>query len=376
METIFISVSCWAFVGFAWTVRKKSPWWTYFASLAIVLALAYAATGLNTFAATTDVETWNGSITEKVRDKRDCPSGWNYFQDDFCTQYTTRTVDDGETCSTDSKGNRSCTRQSHTEYHYDYPWEIKWRLKSSDLDEEWEVDRVDPQGAVSPPLYMHTSIGDPASKTHRYTNWVRAASDSLFHEDGMDHRYDGLIPKYPQELYDLYKMDRIVQVGVDIPDVSEYNRLLSVALSELGPKRQMNAIIVLVDAKTAGTDYPAAVRRAWKGFKKNDAVVFIGLDGTKVAWSDVLSWSKDDMFNVLLKDDLAKQARQDLDMRGLIIRLHMIGMEHYSRREMAEFDYLRDEIPTPPWLLVLMYALQAGAVFGTAPTVEFIRRKI
>jgi hypothetical protein len=382
MEVIWISFTLWAFLGFAWWVRRshdpdtRHSFYAYVASLVVVLAVAYGVTYTTQFAVTTDTETWNGAVSKKVNDVRQCPAGWQTSEDSFCEVYDTRSVYDGQDCTTDSKGDRSCVDKYHTEYRYVFPWEGKWFIESADLGEVWEVDRVDRQGALKPPLYASTHEGDPVSSVHRYTNWVRAASDSLFNEGYYRDRYDAHLPAYPQETYDLFKMDRVVQVGLDLPEdqLREYDRLLSVALAELGPKRQMNAIVVLLDARVADVDYPPALRRAWKGFKKNDAVLFVAVNDGLVDWVDVMSWSKDDSFNVLLRDDLANMRGKELDFKWVALRLYSRGMEHYVRRPMAEFEYLRDDLPTPWYAILLTYALQAGAVFGVPQLIKKVKK--
>jgi hypothetical protein len=324
----------------------------------VMVGAAVALSGLVTFgvdyigsnAAAWDTETWNGSISAKNPEKRSCQTGWSRSQDSFCTEYRTRTVEDGQTCSTDKDGKQSCITLYATEYKYDFSWERRYFLESKNLNTYWEIDRIDRQGKSYPPKFEEAQVGDPTSITNSYNNWVRAASDSVFHEDGkLEDKYATLLPTYPQVIYDQYKMDRILAINVDIPNLKEYNRLLSVALSDLGPKKQMNAIIVLVDAAKAPIDYAYAVRRHWMGFKKNDAVIFIGVNPDKsVNWAEVLSWSKNSIFNIELRDDI-RAMKGELDLRSVILRLYHIGMDKYERRSMKEFEFLRDQIPTNPF---------------------------
>jgi hypothetical protein len=85
------------------------------------------------------------------------------------------------------------------------------------------------------------------------------------------------------------------------------------------------------------------------GFKKNDAVIFIGVNPDKsVNWAEVLSWSKNSIFNIELRDDI-RAMKGELDLRSVILRLYHIGMDKYERRSMKEFEFLRDQIPTNPF---------------------------
>lgn len=322
-----------------------------------------------------DTEIWNGEISNKRNIVKECPWGWNRSKDDFCTEYRSKEVYDGKTCTTDSKTKKkSCVNNYHTEYKYDYPWEGKWFVYSANLKESWEIGRVDYQGANEPGEYRQVKIGDPASTTNSYSNWIKAASDSVFHEDGgLEEKYKEFIPEYPIKIYDRFKVDRIVSVGVTIPDIAKHNHRLSVALKQLGPKKQMNAVIVVVDAsKIPNAEYAYAVRRAWNGFKKNDAVTFVGVNAGKIEWAEVLSWSKASIFDVELRDKILADRGKALDLNNVISYIETIGMQSYERRSMKEFEFLKDEIATPMWLIILAAIVNAIAIFVTI----FVTRKV
>jgi len=305
-----------------------------------------------------DYELWNGEVSKIEAIQKDCPVGWKTSKDSFCTEYRTREVYDGRTCTGSGK-DQVCVDNYHTEYEYRYDWERRYFVLSENISEEWEIDRVDPQGTIYPPLFKQTKIGDPVSKTNRYNNWVKAASESIFNEDGTtEEKYLEVIPQYPMEIYDYFKVDRIVTVGnVKVVDIEKHNRLLSDALKTLGPKRQMNAVIVIADASVAGPDFPFAVRRAWKGFKKNDAVIFIGLRDGNIEWTEVLSWSKKSTFDIELRDKIIQNVNKPLDLVSTIGYLKDIGMQSYERRSMKEFEFLKDEISTPIWVYVVTIAI-------------------
>ncbi|AKF13627.1 hypothetical protein PHIN3_364 [Sinorhizobium phage phiN3] len=314
-----------------------------------------------------DVELWNGEISDKRATTQQCPYGWQRFQDGFCTEYRTREVYDGQTCTGSGK-DRRCVSNYHTEYKYKFDWERRYFIYAENLKKSsWEVPRIDAQGTQAPPRFQSVKIGDPASIKNRYSNWVRAASDSIFHDDGnLEEKYKELIPEYPIEIYDFFKVDRIVTIGVTIPDIEKYNRRLSEALKQLGPKRQMNAVIVVVDAsKIQNAEYAHAVRRAWKGFKKNDAVVFLGIKDNSIYWAEVLSWSKASIFDVELRDKILGDRDKPLDLNNVISYIENIGMKNYERRSMEEFEFLKEELRTPLWLIFLAVIANAIALFVT-----------
>lgn len=308
------------------------------------------------FSDTNDYEVWNGEVTDKTVLKEYCPSGWVDSTDWFCTEYSTRTVDDGpRKCSKDSNGKKSCYQPTKTQYNYDYDWEQKWYV-ATNVGEIY-IRRVDSQGADMPPSWRDTNIGDPASTVNHYKNWVRAASNSLFHKSEKDvEKYKDLIPaEYPIALHDYFKINRVLLAGVKIDNVQEWNFKLSVALKDLGPKRQMNAVIVMVDANKAGLDYAHAVRNVWRGFKKNDAVLFIGVsNNTDIAWAESLSWTKNSEYDVRVRNEVTKA---NLNVDEIVGIIYKNGMQYYERRPMKDFEFLKDEIPTPTWAYILYFVV-------------------
>lgn len=311
-----------------------------------------------------DYELLNGEVTHKETLKQSCPRGWRDSTDWFCTEYETRTIQDGYTCTSDSKGNSRCEPKYKTQYRYIYPWEKKYLVRSN-LNTDFYIRRIDPQGAKEPPRFTEVAIGDPVSVHHAYDNWVKAAYLSIFHEDGeAEEKYKEILPEYPINIYDYYKVDRVIGVGVEVDP--SWSVALSHKLKHLGPQRQMNAVVVLVDADLAGEDFSYALRRYWRGFKKNDAVVVMGVFGRdlNLQWATVMSWSKKDIFNVVLRNTLLESRNKPVEMGAVIEHLYDVGMNHYERRSMKEFEFLKDEIPTPTFVIILALIFCVGGSIG------------
>ena len=302
-----------------------------------------------------DNELLNGLVTDKFQVTRNCQTGWNSFEDPFCTEYETREVYDGQSCSGSGK-DRVCTSKYHTEYRYLFAWERKWYVKSDSLNYTWSIRRVDRSGAATPPLWQATNIGDPASIYHEYQNWVKATSNSLFHNDAQyEEKYKAVIPPYPLRLINGWTAVRIVPIGVKIDNLTDWNTKLGKSLGILGPKKQMNAIVVIADSTKYPVELSYAVRRVWQGFKKNDAVIFIGIDQqNNVVWSNVMSWSKNSQFDVEMRNKILEQ--QTFNFDAMLTSLDQIGMQYYQRRSMKEFEYLKDDVPFD-WFILGMTIL-------------------
>lgn len=342
-------------------------WAEFAAQVVAVCLIVLIVWALGRFSNTGDVELWNGQVTQKEIDRRNCQWGWRDYPDSFCTNYSTRQVRDGETCTThtdsNGKSRRSCRPKYKTQYKSTYSWEQKFYVYTN-VKETYQISRVDAQGAHTPPRYTQAYVGEPVSARKSYTNWIRAAADNLFHEDGQaEDKYREILPAYPDKVYDYYRVDRVLAVGnIQVPHL--WNSMLDEKLKELGPKKQMNAVVVIVDANLAQADFAFALRRFWMGFKKNDTVIVVGLDKGMLKWAEVMSWSKQSIYDISLRDYLFSQIDKPFNFATTTDKLQEFGLQLYERREMKEFEYLKSQIPTPTWLTIMLLVLSVGGSLG------------
>lgn len=313
-----------------------------------------------------DYEIWNGEVTLKESVRRSCPFGWVDYTDGFCRHYTTRSVKTGTQTCTGSGKDRRCTDDYKTQYNYIYSWEQNW-LVHSNIKRTWEISRVDAQGSRTPPRWEEVTVGDPVSKTNSYDNYVRAANNSLFNKDRrLAEQYEAVIPEYPIDIVDYYRVDRVLTAGeVVIPNLVEYNRLLPQILKDLGPEKQANVVILFTDISEK--QFADAVVNSWQGGKKNDIIIIASvLSDLSIRWLHIHSWSKNKMFNVVMRDELLDvgsiaNAEQVIDL------VHKTAMEHFERIPMAEFEYLKNEIEPPKsfiiFTIIFMLILSSGLTY-------------
>lgn len=317
-----------------------------------------------------DTEIINGGVIGKDVNRFSCPTNTsnpcrNGYTCNCKTVYYTSTCS-----STSYVGGRSVTttrpcRKSRIECDtcYRYPWEQNWMISTSIHSSKIEIPRIDPQGAKTPPFWGETVIGDPASRTNTYDNYIKAAAHSLFNEDGATlEQYANLIPVYPLRIHDFIRYDRVVTVnGAYVDNETVLNDMLSNALVTLGPKKQVNVIVVV--AEKLPPQYMYAVRRAWEGFNKNDVVVFIGTESGNVVWADTLSWSKASLVNVTIRDEILNAFQGKPIVSAQLVPLIADAVsKHYERRQMVEFEYLKSEIQISTGLLTFLWLF---SILGT-----------
>jgi hypothetical protein len=306
---------------------------------------------------TKDYKFVNGVVTELNPKKEQCNQFWSDFPDGFCTNQYTRTVRDGETCSTDTKGNRTCVPRYKTQYKSVYPWEIRYFVKS-DIPSLYEIERVDDQGAKVPPRFSEISIGDPVSELVEYTNYIKGAAGTLFNQ-----KYEDVPPIAYPKVYDYYKARRVIYFGAstNFEFANEWDEQLAVLNSEI---RKTGANVII--AVTSNTqDWSERLAQAWDAHNINDIVVTIGVNGENISWVDVRSWSENDMVNITIRDEILNLKVVDKQRINDIIKSSV--QEFYKEQPMENFEYLAEDIPAPMW----MYILAAILLLVITPLVTF-----
>ena len=316
---------------------------------AIILSGAfYAGVGSKT----ADTEIWNGEVVGKTR------VHGTYVESYKCR---CRTV----TKSSGSGKDRRTWSEEECDTCYRDHFTVKWDCQSN--IGEWRIDSLDETSkrvysAPDPARWTAIKNGDPVSRTNGYTNYVKAVPESLFRPaaENLKVQFAGQIPAYPLNIYDFYKIDRVIPIGVNI-DTRDWNDKLSNITKKLGPAKQANVVIVIT--KNSDPNYFYALQDAWVGGKKNDVVVVIGAPNypAKAEWVRIMAFTDHDIFRVKLRDDI-------LDIEGLnstnvTDAINKNILQSFKRKSMKDFKYLEDEIDPPEWVMATVLSLILAAYF-------------
>lgn len=332
-----------------------------FVGLLLVSLLFFASKGTQT----SDVEIWNGKVVSKERNHGTYEESYECNCRNVTETYTETQY------YTDSKGksqSRTVTKtrtkkvcQTCYRTHYTVKWECNTTVGSYTIDSEDSLSSL-VYNTKDPARYTSIKVGDPAAKRSSYTNYIQAVPNSLFAPAPSDlkAKFTGLIPPYPDQVFDFYRINRFVTPGWAPADAAQWNQDISLALRDIGPKKQVNLIIVV--AKTNDSNYEYALRDAWEGANKNDVVLIIGsMQYPKIDFVRVLSWTKNETFKVELRD--AVEAKGSID-RSLVQLTSAQIEKNFERRHMREFAYLEGEIDPPDWMIYLILALVCGGGFA------------
>ena len=332
---------------------KQQVWMICGAAFLASIILTCGAFFIAKSSKTSDVEVWNGQITNKER-----------VHDHYLRSYqcNCRTVTSG------SGNNKTTTTTCDT--CYEDRWTVTWTAKSTIGD--FRIDHLDDSSksvylTPDPAFYVSIQKGDPCSKLNSYTNYIKAVPESLFRpsSEQVRQKFAGQIPKYPANIYDYYKINRVIPVGVNMPNVNEWNREVSMALRTIGNSKQANFVIVVVN--TADQDYFYALQDAWVGAKKNDIVVVIGAPEfpAKASWVGVMAMTDKELFKVQLRDEIMDLP--SLTARAVVDTIVSNTNRTYHRKSMKDFQYLDAEIDPPTWVIVgtiiLVIFIYGGILF-------------
>lgn len=282
-----------------------------------------------------DVQILNGYVVNKDHQHVSCSHSY---------QCNCRQV---RSCSYDGK-KTNCTYSTVCDTCYEHLYDIDWNVYST--IGSFVIERIDRQGLREPSRWSIVRIGDPVSKTDSYTNYIKGSPASLFRHQGELEKYKDILPEYPDQIYDYYRIKRFVSVGVPIINIQKWNEGLSIINSELGAKKQANMLVVFTNQPN---DFFYALEEKWIGGKKNDIVLVIGTSSekTKAQWVQVMSLTKDKVLEVKLRD--AVMDLPSLFPEDVLKTLHDNVDKFYSRKRMHDFEYLKASIVPSFWEILI-----------------------
>lgn len=301
-------------------------------------------------AKTGDVEIWNGRVTDKQQETRNCQRGWRDNRDSFCTEYVTREVLDYCEIVTDSNGNSSQRCHYKTQYRYLFERESKWFVDTT-LG-RYEISRVNRDGSKMPHRYNIVDIGEHVSKENRYTNYL-LIENNAFYWLGEPDLYEH--PAYPR-VTDYYRSNTLINVSnVETPE--NWNEQLNRFRTFIAPELQLNVVVVLTSEPRP---YWESLMAAWQGGKKNDVIMVFGLnDSGEIDWFNSNSFARG-FGNTSLHANLRMLAStNDMNLNSY---LDVISKQ-FVRYEMANMDYLKSQVKLSNlaifWIIMVNIGLSA-----------------
>lgn len=311
--------------NYEWTFREKTYRYNrpspknFLNTVGILLVGAATLSGiifaLATYFNTSDTEYRNGMVVKKEMKKVDCRHSYS------CNCVT----------STDSRGNSHTSCSTCYEHSFDQDWLVRTSLGT------YKIDTLDSQGLRVPPRWAEVQTGDPVTDTFRFTNYIKAAKDSLFntYKDLSD------IPEYTSKILDYYKANKVFVVGKPtVPSgvINQWNQEVAQINKVLGPTKQANVIVVFTSTDLSVVE---KIKSKWLGGKKNDIIVVINsLEFPKIDWVNVISWTDKEIFKVTLRDHIQDSGLTLIQPKGILGIVQIDTQKLFVRKHMSDFEYL------------------------------------
>lgn len=250
----------------------------------------------------------------------------------------------GETCTTDSKGNRSCVPIYCDEHAYDIDWDVHSTVGT------FTIDRVDRRGLKEPARFSAVNIGEPASDSFSTRNYLLTDVSRFKTDSAIMERFKDKIPAYPR-VYDYYRFNRVVNTTDQ--SFNYINVWLNDQLRKYGESKQLNVIVVVT---YDDNNFYYAANEAWNGGKKNDVILYYGIDKDRnIKWFKANSFA-DGQDNQTLIQKLSYEAIDKQLGIALIKDQFNIIVSDFTRLPNDTFKYM-DTLQSPSILAIMISTL-------------------
>lgn len=184
---------------------------------------------------------------------------------------------------------------------------------------------------------------------HHYKNKV-IASNSVFKFPEPDSKeglfeYPGVSGSYDSQFI-LGWDDRVAE------------RKLAIWNARNGPAKQCRLIFLIY--KDLPIDVALNQENHWQGGNKNEFIVAVGLEGDKVKWCHVISWTGQEVLKSEVKQLILSQDK--LDVQQAVDAVGNMVKANFIRKHFKDFDYLTVEPPF--WTVVLTFVLTIAINVG------------
>lgn len=292
-----------------------------------------------------DKEVLNGYVVDKRRVKVSC----DHFHDCRC-----KTV---RRC-TGTGDSRTCRKVEECDRCPDHSYDVDWPVNTT--VGSFLISRENRQGTVQPDRWTAVKVGEPASSESYYENFLLATDDKYFVFDFPEllERYKGRLLSYPST-YDYYRFNRVLNSTT--VNTVWLNSKLGEWLADNGAAKQLNLIYVFTYEPR---EYFDATMAHWKGGKKNDLIIFFGMDADakKIAWIEANTYAKGmNNRNLIekLKNDIGEAFSESLVDK----QLQTIATD-FNRLPAEQFAERKNQISVPFWFTLIVLIINIGASVG------------
>lgn len=253
----------------------------------------------------------------------------------------------GQSCSTDSKGNSSCTPIYCDEHTNDWDWVVDTSVGRI------TIDRIDRRGTREPPRWTEVKIGEPATNTVLTSNYLKAMPDSVLVPPKVPITTTDKEPK----IFDYYRIN-LVDNHTKF-NFSDFNPMIRDWLRVNGVIKQVSPWVIITDDPSPA--YADSVFYSVAGGAKNSIILIFGIDeDQKVRWFKANTFALGMGNSVLLAKLQSAALGNVLNNEVMANQLSLISTD-FKRVSNSEFKELFEgSITANPWIIAIVLLLQMG----------------
>lgn len=248
---------------------------------------------------------------------------WNEYIHQTCTR---------QNCTSDSKGNQSCTTESYDcSYVQDHP--EHWELETTFGDMNRNYHSVDGD------MYTSTWNGDSATfesyfMNNEYINKIQASNSIFYYQPADTVKY-----KLFNRLTASYDGEASSFLSKSI-NVSKGNEALNYYNAIFGKSKQLRMIVLVFQNQPL--QIALEQEKHWKGGNKNEFIVTMSIDkDSTIQWVKPFSWTmKKELFPEIRDSIFNFKKFNDVQIASYLG--HSVPRK-WKRREFKEFNYLHVE---------------------------------
>lgn len=284
-----------------------------------------------------DFSIFSGEVTSKNSERVSCEH--QYVCGEDCYWVT----------DTDSKGKTTRRQQCDPVYCDEHDYDVSWRVYTT-LG-RWTIDRVDRRGTKMPQRWDDVEIGEPVQERRGVSNYLLLNEERFNTSEQIRQKFAGEVFEYPQP-YDYYRYQRVLQDDLK-QDYDGISIWLNEQLKKDGAAKQLNVLLVVTHV--TDPDFFYAQIEKWKGVRKNDVVLFYGIDGNdKIQWSRAMSFADGQNNQIMLKELETMTYTQSFGVELVQAQYKKIVNE-FHRVPNSTFAYMKDAwVPPTGWVITMM----------------------
>lgn len=309
----------------------------------LCLGLTYAGANIGS----ADFSIFSGEVTSKKSEHVSCEHQYKCGEDCHTETYT------------DSQGKRKSRRVCEPIYCDEHDYDVSWRVYTT-LG-RWTIDRVDRRGLKMPTRWDDVIIGEPVHESRYNSNYLLLNSERFDTSEAVRAKFAGRVFGYPTP-YDYWKYQRVLQDNSQ--DYDGISIWLNEKLKKDGPAKQLNVILVITTNRDP--DFFYAQMEAWKGVRKNDVVLFYGVDDDeKMVWARAMSFA-DGQNNLIMLKELESMTYGKTFGVELVQEQYAKIINEFQRVPNRTFEYMKDAWIPPTWWVITMSLINLLVASGIA----------